>query len=599
MALVSAATITAIAKVSSPIISDIYSAAKGKVKTALSRWEEQQFPKRLAKKIGNISLVRTLWCPDDDVSLLGFYYPPKVQSIGASNELNANCVNDISTENFVIQGIVGQGKSIFLRWLAIQEAKKSRLPIFIELRTLHTKYSLRDAIYRELESFDITINEETFNYLAKSGKFLLLLDAFDELDSTLTKETLNEIKFLSRKFESMQIVISSRPGNEIQKISGIKVMNICPLREDDYGPFLEKMGLTAVKSFEVVDAIKESKGSLTELITTPLMLTLVAIVYESEREIPNTLPEFFEKLFHIVLTRHDRLKDGFNRKRNSGLSDRKLQELFEAFCFMTLQNGYGRSLSNEQFTQAFKNAQDYTENCKCEQEHFQTDIIKGACLMLEEGIDTSTFLHKSLLEYYAAAFIKHSNDDVAKLFYEEAQKPQTQWSDVINFLSKIDPYRFSKFFALPQIEITKNKFIEPLASRDTKWLTKIFTMHTKEPCLYVETSTGEFHLGIYHLIQDPTYYSDKLNQLHLDFIVENMPLTTNKVDIERKFQLKIDSSSEENRFGIPFKNVLDYIGEEKYWLFLQQYEQWLNQQQRTAEEKISIHDKRKNIFIKK
>lgn len=598
MALVSAATITAIAKVSSPIISDIYSTAKGKVKTALSRWEEQQFPKRLARKIGNISLVRTLWCPDDDVSLLGFYYPPKVQSIGASNEVNANCVNDISTENFVIQGIVGQGKSIFLRWLAIQEAKKSRLPIFIELRTLHTKYSLRDAIYRELESFDITINEETFNYLAKSGKFLLLLDAFDELDSTLTKETLNEIKFLSRKFESMQIVISSRPGNEIQKISGIKVMNICPLSEDDYGPFLEKMGLTAVKSFEVVDAIKESKGSLTELITTPLMLTLVAIVYESEREIPNTLPEFFEKLFHIVLTRHDRLKDGFNRKRNSGLSDRKLQELFEAFCFMTLQNGYGRSLSNEQFTQAFKNAQDYTENCKCEQEHFQTDIIKGACLMLEEGIDTSTFLHKSLLEYYAAAFIKHSNDDVAKLFYEEAQKPQTNWDDVINFLSNIDPYRFSKFFALPQIEITKNTYIKPLANKNTKWLTKIFTMHTKEPCLYVEVNKGIFHLGIYHLIHDPTYYSIKLNELHLDFICKNMPETTNKVDIENKFQLKIDNSSEENRIDIPFKNVLGYIGEEKYWLLLHQYEQWLNHQQRIAEGKISIHDKRKNIFIK-
>lgn len=598
MALVSVATITAIAKVSSPIISDIYSAAKGKVKTALSRWEEQQFPKRLAKKIGNLSLVRTLWCPDDDVSLLKFYYPPKVQATGTSTEIIANCVNDISTENFVIQGIVGQGKSIFLRWLAVQEAKMSRLPIFIELRTLHAKYSLRDAIYRELESFDITINEEVFNYLAKSGKFLLLLDAFDELDSNLTKETLNEIKFLSRKFESMQIVISSRPGNEIQKISGIKVMNICPLSEIDYAPFLEKMGLTAIKSFEVVTAIKESKGSLIELITTPLMLTLVAIVYQSEREIPNTLPEFFEKLFHIVLTRHDRLKDGFNRKRNSGLSDRKLQELFEAFCFMTLQNGYGRSLSNEQFTHAFKNAQNYTENCKCEQENFQIDIIKGACLMLEEGIDTSTFLHKSLLEYYAAAFIKHSNDDVAKLFYEEAQRPQTHWYDVINFLSNIDPYRFSKFFALPQIEITKNNYTQHLAKKDIKWLTKTFTKHTKEPCLYVEDSKGKLHIGIYHLILEPTFYTEKLNQLHLDFMWEKMPGTIKKEDIESTFQLKIDPSPEKHRIAIPFKNVLNYIGEEEYWLLLLQYEQWLNQQQRTAEEKISIHDKRKNIFIR-
>lgn len=600
MAAVSAATIAAIAKVSTPIISDIYSASKGKVKKALNRWEEQQFPKRLAKKIGSLSLVRTLWCPDDDIPLLKFYYPPKVQPTGLPNELVANCAHDISTESFIIQGIVGQGKSIFMRWLAIQEAKKSRLPIFIEFRTLHGKYSLRDAIYKELESFDIKIDEETFNYLAASGKFLLLLDAFDELESNLIRETLNEINFLSRKFEKMQIIISSRPGNEIQKIPGIKTMSICPLSEDDYSPFLHKMGLTTVKCFEVVEAIKESRGSLAELITTPLMLTLVAIVYESEREIPNSLPEFFEKLFQIVLTRHDKLKDGFSRKRHSNLSDRKLQDLFEAFCFMALQNDYGRSLSNEQFTKAFNEAMEYSENCHCEQEQFQIDIVKGACLMLEEGVDTTTFLHKSLLEYYAAAFIKHSTDEVAELFYAEASKNHRQWNEVIAFLSNIDPYRFSKNFAIPQLEIAYNKYITPLNTKEKKELLKIITKESKSACIYFKDSDDTFSIaGFYAIVRQVSYYTNEINAQIVKCLIREMPRIIPKEKLEEILGKKIDLEDGTHNIDIPTFKVIDLIGEKCYWDAIKLYENWLEKQKIKAESIIATNDKRKKIFSKK
>lgn len=74
------------------------------------------------------------------------------------------------------------------------------------------------------------------------------------------------------------------------------------------------------------------------------MLTLVVIVYETESQIPETLPDFFEKLFQVVFTRHDKLKAAFNRKHYTGLSEGTLQKVFEAFCFMCVQDGIGRSL---------------------------------------------------------------------------------------------------------------------------------------------------------------------------------------------------------------------------------------------------------------
>lgn len=100
------------------------------------------------------------------------------------------------------------------------------------------------------------------------------------------------------------------------------------------------------------------------------MLTLVYIVYEAEAEIPETLAEFFEKLFYIVFTRHDRLKGGFSRKVQSNLSEAKLQKLFEGFCFSTINKGYNRTINLTQFEEIFESMIKYS-TIQCDQNDFK------------------------------------------------------------------------------------------------------------------------------------------------------------------------------------------------------------------------------------
>ncbi|WP_347170619.1 hypothetical protein AAHI06_08885 [Pseudomonas salmasensis] len=259
-----------------------------------------------------------------------------------------------------------------------------------------------------------------FTYLASTGKIVLLLDGFDEIAAGSVVDVIDEIEWLQSRFSELRIIVSSRPGGEVQKLPGFDIVKISPLDEDDYEPFLKCLKIALEKRVELLDVLSKSESSVNGVISTPLMLTLVVMVYESEREIPSTLPEFFEKLFHVVFTRHDRLKVGFERKHYSGLSERGLQRLFEAFCFMSMQLGYGRSLDSDQFHESFNMAISYVDGCECKSEDFRKDIVKVACLMMEEGIDVVTFLHKSIVEYYAAAFIRHSSDEVASMFYGEA-----------------------------------------------------------------------------------------------------------------------------------------------------------------------------------
>lgn len=402
--LATAAVITTTGRLIAPLIVDLYKGAKKAGATGLDRWEASTFPKKLARKLRVIEEVRTLWNPDKEVSLLDFYHPPKVMVGLQSKPLNR--LSDLGPGNFVIEGIVGQGKSILLRHLAMQEVVSNdarSLPIFIELRSLTSKVGLVEAINAQLANFDVDISDETVQFLCRSGRVSFLLDGFDELEESIVKETLAILTGYATKFPELQIVITSRPGNEIQKCTSFKTVRIAGLRVSDYSPFLQKLGLDSFKVAQIKEAIRKSPSKVSELITTPLMLTLVVMVYESEKEIPETLPEFFDRLFRVVFSRHDKLKAAFSRKHHSGLSERRLQELFEAFCFMAMQNGFTRSLSHKQFQTAFDEALQYSENCKCEMEPFKQDLTKVACLMLEEGLDTTTFLHKSIMEYYAAA----------------------------------------------------------------------------------------------------------------------------------------------------------------------------------------------------
>lgn len=87
---------------------------------------------------------------------------------------------------------------------------------------------------------------------------------------------------------------------------------------------------------------------------------------------------------------------------------------------------------------------------------FKKEVVKTACLMIEEGFDLS-FIHKSVAEYHAAAFIRHCSEDVGAQFYQaiSGSRQWQGWSQELRFLSEIDRYRYSKFFWIPELVRTQ------------------------------------------------------------------------------------------------------------------------------------------------
>lgn len=307
-------------------------------------------------------------------------------------------------------------------------------------------------IYESLSKYKLNPEEYVFEALAQSGQIVLLLDAFDEVGSSEIAKCVGDIETLADKYkDEMQIIITARPDSDIQQSSRFRTCKLSPLRPLDHLPFLQKICSNAKQAESLHNAIISNKSGVSALLTTPLMMTLLVMLYKSMQTVPDSVPRFYEELFDVMFYRHDDKKPGYTRERYTELEDTKIKTFFSAFCFYAgLKNS--NVFSMEQFDECCnlaKKASGITVDSKA----FKNEIVKTACLMLEEGFVLS-FIHKSVLEYFAASFVKKSNEDFAIRFYSKLLNnslPYKEWRTVVNFLSYIDEYRYSKYLILPLI----------------------------------------------------------------------------------------------------------------------------------------------------
>lgn len=75
------------ARILAPLIKDLYERTKKAGGSFLGKWEASQFPRKLAKKIGKIESVKTLWQFDKEVRLTDFYYPAAIEVEGGRRKL--------------------------------------------------------------------------------------------------------------------------------------------------------------------------------------------------------------------------------------------------------------------------------------------------------------------------------------------------------------------------------------------------------------------------------------------------------------------------------------------------------------------------------
>ena len=452
-------------------LEDLYNHSTSAGKRHLNRFLDSQAIHELKAKISEVDNVRTI-ATRGTSSLRSIYYPSRIKtSTGSAAIRSISDLDNSHDSHIVINGTVGQGKSVFLKFLCLTEIEKNEtLPIFIELRRINQEVKLIDLIKDQISYLQISrrIDDSFVDLALRIRAVSLFLDGYDEIPSAYAQRTSNEIKSIASRFDKLKILITSRPtdiSQHLDQLTGFNHLQLQPLTSVDFPPFLEKIGVNRDIRTTLLGAIENSPSEIRAILTTPLMLTLLVSSCGGRSVLPDTLSDFYKVLFSVMVSTHDETKPGYIREKATGLSSSQLEGLFKTFCYAS-KNFETTTLAPPQFEIAAREAIRLKQST-CTPEQFKSDIINVVCLMAKDGINTS-FIHKSIQEYFTAAFISELDNDMAsEEIYKIIQSNLWySWKQELAFLQEIDKNRCIRYFHIPSITKILELFGYDAKSRD-------------------------------------------------------------------------------------------------------------------------------------
>jgi len=417
----------------------------------------------LIAAISKLMLVKTLYSgADKPVNLFDFFQNPKLKynddlySINTIDEIvKKSEINNF--KSFILRGTVGQGKSILMRYLAINDlVVNKKIPIFIELKNISKSKNISFLIKEYLSSW-IGNDDEVVNVLLKSGKIALFLDAFDEIDSECLQQAYGEINNLCQSYKDLIVVVSSRPETIITKSSLFEIIDLLPYSFEEQKGLIEKLVKDEENKKTLIESINKSTHEVKSVLTTPLMVVLFIKQYTVGFSVPQHVADFYKNIFDVVTFTHDRSKGIEKRKAYSSLNQEQLETIFERFCFETFL--IERTVFDKQeFIKLLKKS--IEKNNITGFSDFNNliyDYTRFACLILQDG-NEYTFIHKSIQEFYVAKFIENLPENLAEKVIDKKFSTGFHLANYLEFLKILKPYFYNKYYILNGL----NKYQEAL-----------------------------------------------------------------------------------------------------------------------------------------
>jgi NACHT domain len=208
--------------------------------------------------------------------------------------------------NFQIVGSAGAGKTTMLRILAYNEAARrtGRIPIFLTLAALSTHNSIFAQIQHYCETYDLPSSKQSVTSLLESGKALLLLDGVDEALS-FSRGIHKELQQLMKQFKSAQCVFTARGWAALDPDPLFCTVKLLPFTREQVDEFFQKWFKDEPRhASEIIQHLQGKENiHLYDVISTPLVATIFAVVKLLGGSLPSNLNELYEERLRLLL--HD------------------------------------------------------------------------------------------------------------------------------------------------------------------------------------------------------------------------------------------------------------------------------------------------------
>ncbi|MEU4443012.1 NACHT domain-containing protein [Actinosynnema sp. NPDC050801] len=220
-------------------------------------------------------------------------------------------------QRIVVLGDPGSGKTTMLRHLALREAQGGvEAPVYVELRKF-VDSGLEDLltyvihVLAEDYRFDgaTTFIEEAF----AGGDGVLLLDGLDEVLGGASAEAaaaeydriINDIGRISVRYPNLLIAVTCRRAGWRSALNSFATLEVVDFTWEHIGQFIDNWFRARPERGRQLRQALADNLRMQTLATNPLMLSLIAIVFERELELPERRAELYNRCAEVMLREWD------------------------------------------------------------------------------------------------------------------------------------------------------------------------------------------------------------------------------------------------------------------------------------------------------
>lgn len=363
-------------------------------------------------------------------------------------------------KKILITDTAGMGKSTMMKYMFIDlidhGLEDVGIPICIELNRLNKDRTILKEIQEGLSSLSEEFDIELLLKLVQKGGFIFFLDGYDEISIADRDKVTQDIKdFISKASTGNYFILTSRPEGNLSSFGDFQSFTIQPLTKDEAYELLGKYDLSKKKelSGNLVELLQSGEyDSIDEFLENPLLVSLLFTAYDYNRSIPFEKHRFYGVVFEAYFEKHDNTKPIKNRQKHSSLNydgfDRILRYLGYDCLIRT-----GVKFNKDTILNTIREAKDFCGISDFSESAFLEDLISTVPLFCKEGTDYK-WVHKSLLEYFAARFIfcdaKENQDNILTAIYNSEHFDK--YINMLDLYYDIDLKGFSKNITLPFCE---------------------------------------------------------------------------------------------------------------------------------------------------
>lgn len=371
-------------------------------------------------------------------------------------EIDTETVNPLLkiSNNILIQGTGGIGKSMLMRYLFLNTANRGEyVPVLLQLRRVSSQkldnISIINLIYNSMKDFDIELPKEQFEYSLRLGKYLFLMDGFDEIKEDYAKKTAEAIQEFCSKYPKNACIITSRPRRDISPLETFTEVKSKTLDLNQAVLLSSKIWKEDEKTKEFCRQLREGLYEKhKDFAENPLLLSMMFLTFMKNNSVPEHLAEFYSKAFDAIYCAHDSHDKGYFLRefKCEDLDENSFRFVLYHFCFYTYFKEIYEFTKKEVIILLTRSI-DKLEVKNIKADDYLKDLCDVICMLVEEG-DVYRFSHRSFQTYFAACYTSNVLTDMQqkKVFASELSESRTYWSkrDYYELLAQIEPRRFEE-----------------------------------------------------------------------------------------------------------------------------------------------------------